>query len=228
MVAHTCNHTYLGGSDCNDHSSRTVQVNSSQVPISRIIRPKCTTSMAQLVEHLLCNHKVLSSSRVQSPPPKKSIVRSINLLCKSIYFKVLVINLFIEIQSHFFVILSFELGALYLVCKVLYHLSFVPNPFCFSSFSERVLYVCPGPASNHDLSLYVSSVAGITDLYHHPWLGNLSLKIIFSMPAANNSGSCSIMFKQRIRNHLTFKRNMYAGPASFTFLISGKALLRLK
>jgi hypothetical protein len=86
----------------------------------------------------------------------------------------------------------------------------------------------PRLTSNLDLPTSASQVAGITDLYHHPWLGNLSLKIIFSMPAANNSGSCSIMFKQRIRNHLTFKRNMYAGPASFTFLISGKALLRLK
>jgi hypothetical protein len=33
MVAHTCNHSYLGGRDHEDHSSKPAQANSSQDPI---------------------------------------------------------------------------------------------------------------------------------------------------------------------------------------------------
>jgi hypothetical protein len=61
-VAHGCNPSYLGGRDWKDGVSRPSQANTSLYPISKITRAKWTGGMAQVVEHLLCNLKGLSSN----------------------------------------------------------------------------------------------------------------------------------------------------------------------
>jgi hypothetical protein len=49
-VAHTCNPSYSGGRDQEDHRLKLVQANSSQDPMSKI--QKRADGMAQVVEHL--------------------------------------------------------------------------------------------------------------------------------------------------------------------------------
>jgi hypothetical protein len=62
-VTHTCNPSYLGAWDQEDHGSRTAQANSSQDLISKITRAKWTRGVAQAVEHLLCKNKLQSHQK---------------------------------------------------------------------------------------------------------------------------------------------------------------------
>jgi hypothetical protein len=49
-------------------------------------------------------------------------------------------------------------------------LNHTPSPFHVSYFSDRVLCLCPGPASDHNPSTQASFIAEITDVYHHAWI----------------------------------------------------------
>jgi hypothetical protein len=49
---------------------RPAQANSSQDPISKITKPKCTRGVAQEIECLLCNHEVLGSNPNLIPTQK--------------------------------------------------------------------------------------------------------------------------------------------------------------
>jgi hypothetical protein len=60
-VAHSCNTSYLGGRDWEDHSSRSAQTNSLRDFFSKITRAKWT-GLAQVAEHLLCKCDALSSN----------------------------------------------------------------------------------------------------------------------------------------------------------------------
>jgi hypothetical protein len=68
LVAHTYNPRYLGGWDQEDCGSRPAWANSSQNPISKIIRTKWTGGVAQAVEFLLCKCEALNSN----PNPTKN------------------------------------------------------------------------------------------------------------------------------------------------------------
>jgi hypothetical protein len=46
-------------------------------------------------------------------------------------------------EKNFLAVLGFELGAVHLLKQALYHLSHVPNHFCFSYFSGRVSFFSP-------------------------------------------------------------------------------------
>jgi hypothetical protein len=61
-VAHTCNPSYVGDWDSEYQSLRPARENSSQVPISKIKRAKWSRGVTQVVEHLVCKHKALSSN----------------------------------------------------------------------------------------------------------------------------------------------------------------------
>jgi hypothetical protein len=50
---------------------RPTQANSSKDPVSKITREKWTASVAQLIEHPLCKHRVLSSNPSPTPLKKK-------------------------------------------------------------------------------------------------------------------------------------------------------------
>jgi hypothetical protein len=51
-VVHTCNPSYSGGRDQEDHSSKLVRANSSRDPISTIPNKKMAGGVAQVVEQL--------------------------------------------------------------------------------------------------------------------------------------------------------------------------------
>jgi hypothetical protein len=53
LLTHTCNPSYLGSIDQEDHGSRPAQTNSSRDPISKIPNTEKGWWMAQVVEHLL-------------------------------------------------------------------------------------------------------------------------------------------------------------------------------
>jgi hypothetical protein len=72
-VAHTCNPSFLGGWDWEDHGSRTAQANSSQDPISKITIAKWTVGVAQAVACLLfkCKAPSSNSNPIFHPNPAK-------------------------------------------------------------------------------------------------------------------------------------------------------------
>jgi hypothetical protein len=49
-------------------------------------------------------------------------------------------------------------------------LSHTPNPFCFSCFSDKVLWFWLGLPLDLDPPAYASPLVGITDMYHHAQL----------------------------------------------------------
>jgi hypothetical protein len=53
-VTHSYNPSYLASWDREDHSSRLVQANSSQDPVSKITREEWNGGVAKAVECLLC------------------------------------------------------------------------------------------------------------------------------------------------------------------------------
>jgi hypothetical protein len=53
-VAHSCNLSYSGGRDQEDHGSKTAQANISQDPITKILNQKMAGGVAQVVG---CLHK---------------------------------------------------------------------------------------------------------------------------------------------------------------------------
>jgi hypothetical protein len=61
-VAPTCNPSYLGGWDQEDHGSRPAWKNSSKDSMSKITREIWTGGVAQVVDNLLCKCKALSSN----------------------------------------------------------------------------------------------------------------------------------------------------------------------
>jgi hypothetical protein len=67
LVADACNHSYLGGWDQKDHTSRLAQANSLQGPTSKRTRAKCTRGVTQTVECVFCKHEELNSN----PSPTK-------------------------------------------------------------------------------------------------------------------------------------------------------------
>jgi hypothetical protein len=67
--AHTCNSSYLGGWNWDDHAWRPAWANSLWDPISKITRAKWTGGVAWAVEYLFCKLKALSSNT--SPTKKK-------------------------------------------------------------------------------------------------------------------------------------------------------------
>jgi hypothetical protein len=71
-VAHTCNSSYLGDWDWENHGSKPAWANSLWDPISKISGAKCVRGMPQAVECLLCNREALNSN--PSPLQKKHMV----------------------------------------------------------------------------------------------------------------------------------------------------------
>jgi hypothetical protein len=74
-MAHTCNPSYLGVWDWEDHELRPAWANSSwdlETPSPKQPEQQWTTDVAQAVEHLLCKLKVLSS--IPSSTGKKKTV----------------------------------------------------------------------------------------------------------------------------------------------------------
>jgi hypothetical protein len=72
-----------------------------------------------------------------------------------------------SISSFIFLVgLGFELG-LVLARQAIYLSSHAPSLFCFSYFSGRVSYFCPGLALDHSPPTYTSCVAGTTSMHHH-------------------------------------------------------------
>jgi hypothetical protein len=49
-------------------------------------------------------------------------------------------------------------------------LNHTPIPFCFSYFEDRVLYFCPGSASDLGSPPYAFWIAGISGMYHNAQL----------------------------------------------------------
>jgi hypothetical protein len=85
-------------------------------------------------------------------------------------------------------VVGFELRALHLLCRCFYHLNHAHNPFCFSSFSDRVSYFCQAPAWDCYPPTYACWVARITNVHHHAWLILLrcGLATFFPMLASNH------------------------------------------
>jgi hypothetical protein len=52
-VTHTCNSSYLGSRDQEDHSSKPSRTDSSQDPILKNTNTKRVGGVAQVIEHLL-------------------------------------------------------------------------------------------------------------------------------------------------------------------------------
>jgi hypothetical protein len=77
-VVHIYNPSYLEGWDREDHSSKPVGTNSSQGPISKIIREKWTGGIAQGAEHLFCEHLFCKNKALSSKP---SPTKKKNWLC---------------------------------------------------------------------------------------------------------------------------------------------------
>jgi hypothetical protein len=70
-VAHTCNPSYSGGRDQEDHDSKPAQANSSQDPISKNPSQKRADGVAQIVENLPRKHEALSSNPSMTRKEKK-------------------------------------------------------------------------------------------------------------------------------------------------------------
>jgi hypothetical protein len=70
--AHACNNPhYLGCWDVTDQDSRPTQANSSWDPVFKITTEKWIESVSQVVEHLLCLCKGLSSNPSHTKKKKK-------------------------------------------------------------------------------------------------------------------------------------------------------------
>jgi hypothetical protein len=67
MVAHPCNPNCLGDWDWEDWGLRSALAVFPRNAISKIIRAKWTGGVAQVVEHLLCEHEAL----IANPNPTK-------------------------------------------------------------------------------------------------------------------------------------------------------------
>jgi hypothetical protein len=59
-------------------------------------------------------------------------------------------NQYVIILPFFFSVLGFWTQNLILSRQMLYHLSHIPSPCCFSCFSDQVLSFLQGPAMDHD------------------------------------------------------------------------------
>jgi hypothetical protein len=62
LVAHTCNPSYSGGRDQEDHSLRPALANSSQDPISNILNTRKRAGVTQVIEHLPGKYEALNSN----------------------------------------------------------------------------------------------------------------------------------------------------------------------
>jgi hypothetical protein len=71
LVAYTCNPSYSGGRDQEDHSSKPAWTNSSQDPILKIFDTKKGWCMAQVVESLPSKDDTLISSPSTTKKKKK-------------------------------------------------------------------------------------------------------------------------------------------------------------
>jgi hypothetical protein len=82
LVAHTCNPSYLGGWDWEDHNLRSVQANSLWDPISKTTIAKWTEGVAQVVENLLCKHGALNLNLCPTTNKQKKILTKRNQILK--------------------------------------------------------------------------------------------------------------------------------------------------
>jgi hypothetical protein len=73
-VACTCNPSYLGDLDQEEHSLRPAWVNSLQDHISKITRAKWTGGVAQVIESLLCKNEFKSQSYTKKEMSKSDLL----------------------------------------------------------------------------------------------------------------------------------------------------------
>jgi hypothetical protein len=68
---------------------------------------------------------------------------------------------------------------------MLYHLSHAPSPFTFSLFLKKGFITHFVPFTSEPDPSISSSIAGITDVYHHTQLNDFSLTVLSPLLALN-------------------------------------------
>jgi hypothetical protein len=71
LIAHTCNLSYSGGRDQEDHGLKPARTNSSQETISIIPNPKRAGRVAQVIEHPPRKPEALNSNASIAKKKKK-------------------------------------------------------------------------------------------------------------------------------------------------------------